>query len=423
MRHNPDILARPAILEGMKTIIDPKLLERLRVGPLSPYLDIYLTRVEQEGFLPSSVPCQVYAIARFSRWLERMNFPLEDLDESRVLDFLGRDPGVVHNPERSTIRRLVVVLREVGVLRAKQSATLTAVQRHVAEYRRYLVQQRGLAESCLPNYTSFVEKFLSDRFAESEPSLADICSADVTSFITLQVSQLSRGRAKLLVTALRSYLRYLLHQGDITVALAGCIPSVATWSLATTPKSLPAGTVQRVLEQQSRTTPNGRRDYAIMLLLARLGLRAGEVVQLNLEDIDWENGVIRIRRKGGRWTTLPLLNDVGEALATYLHSGRPQSSCRRVFLRHRAPVSGFSHTITVSSIVRRLLIRMGVDSARTGAHLLRHSLAVDLLRKGASLDEIGDVLGHRSLNTTAVYAKVDLAALRPLALAWPGGAQ
>lgn len=238
MRHNLDILTRPAILEGMKTIIDSKLLERLRVGPLSPYLDIYLTRVEQEGFLPSSVPYQIYAIARFSRWLERMNVPLEGLDESGVRDFLGRDPGVVHRHERSTIRRLVVVLREVGVVRAKRPATLTAVQRHVAEYRRYLIQQRGLAESCLPNYTSFVEEFLSDRFAGSEPCLANLCSADVTSFITLQVSQLSRGRAKLLVTALRSYLRYLLHQGDITVALAGCIPSVATWPLATTPKIL-----------------------------------------------------------------------------------------------------------------------------------------------------------------------------------------
>ena len=407
----------------MQTIIDSTLLERLRVGPLSPYLNVYLTRLEREGFSPSSVPCQVYAIARFSRWLEQNHVRLEDLDEARVQGFLGRDPGVVHHVERSTIRRLVALLREVGVLRAKQPATLTAVQRHVAEYRRYLIQQRGLAESCLPNYTSFVEKFLSDRLAEGEPRLEDLCSADVTSFITLQVKQLSRGRSKLLVTALRSYLRYLLHQGDITVALAGCIPSVATWSLATTPKSLPAETVQRVLEQQNRTTPLGRRNYAILLLLARLGLRAGEVVRLNLEDIDWENGVIRIRRKGGRWTPLPLLNDVGEALATYLHSGRPQSCCRRVFLRHCAPVSGFAHTITVSSIVRRLLIRTGVDSVRTGAHLLRHSLAVDLLRKGASLDEIGDVLGHRSQNTTAIYAKVDLAALRPLALAWPGGGQ
>jgi hypothetical protein len=126
----------------MKTIIDSKLLERLRVGPLSPYLDIYLTRVEQEGFLPSSVPCQLYAIARFSRWLKRMNIPLEDVDESGVRDFLGRDPGVVHHPERSAIRRLLAVLRELGVLRAKQPAKLTAVQRHVAEYRRRPCNER-----------------------------------------------------------------------------------------------------------------------------------------------------------------------------------------------------------------------------------------------------------------------------------------
>jgi integrase len=186
---------------------------------------------------------------------------------------------------------------------------------------------------------------------------------------------------------------------------------------------LPAGTVQRVLAQQDRTTAVGRRNFAILMLLARLGLRAGEVVALNLEDLDWEEGLIRIRRKGARWTQLPLQADVGEAVATYLRSDRPRCSSRRVFLRHRAPIRGFAHTITVSSIVRRTLIRAGVDSVRTGAHLLRHTLAVDLLRNGASLDEIGDVLSHRSPNTTALYAKVDLAALSTIALPWPGGAR
>jgi integrase len=159
------------------------------------------------------------------------------------------------------------------------------------------------------------------------------------------------------------------------------------------------------------------------MLLARLGLRAGEVVALNLDDLDWEEGLLRIRRKGARWTQLPLPVDVGEAITVYLRSDRPRCSSRRVFLRHRAPIRGFAHTITVSSIVRRTLIRAGVDSARTGAHLLRHTLAVDLLRNGASLDEIGDVLGHRSPNTTALYAKVDLAALSTIALPWPGGVQ
>ena len=205
--------------------------------------------------------------------------------------------------------------------------------------------------------------------------------------------------------------------------LASCVLPVASWSFSAIPKSLPPGTVQRVLAGHDRSTPVGRRNYAILLLLARLGLRAGEVVGLNLEDLDWDNGLIRIRRKGSRWTRLPLPSDVGAAIAAYLQSDRPPSSSRRVFLRHNAPIRGFAHTICVSSIVRRTLIAAGVDSGRTGAHLFRHTLAVDLLRNGASLDQIGDVLGHRSPNTTALYAKVDIAALREVALPWPGGAR
>src|ERR1017187_526057 len=407
----------------MQSIIDSKLLERLRVGPLAPYLDVYLRRIEQDGFLPSSVPCQLYAIARFSKWIEQGGVRLEDIDEVGMRRFLDRDPGVVHYPEPASIRRLVAILRGMGVLKAEPPPPLTTVQRYVTDYRRYLVDQRGLSESCLKNYTSFVEQFLSERFGENEPCFVGLCASDVTTFVREQAEKLSPGRTKLLVTALRSFLRYLLHQGKTTVDLAGCVPAVARWSLSEIPKSLPAGTVQRILAQQVRTTAVGCRNFAILMLLARLGLRAGEIVALNLDDLDWEEGLISIRRKGARWTRLPLPADVGEAIATYLRSDRPRCSSRRVFLRHRAPIRGFAHTITVSSIVRRTLIRAGVDSARTGAHLLRHTLAVDLLRNGASLDEIGDVLGHRSPNTTALYAKVDLAALSTIALPWPGGVQ
>jgi site-specific recombinase XerD len=407
----------------MQSIIDSKLLARLRVGPLAPYLDVYLRRIEQDGFLPSSVSCQAYAIARFSKWLQKEDIRLKDLDDIRVRRFLDRDPGVVHFPEPASIRRLVLILREMGVLKAELPPAMTSLQQCVAQYRRYLVNQRGLAESCLPNYISYVERFLTERFAENEPCFMELRASDVTTFVKDEVAKMSPGRAKLLVTALRSFLRYLLHQGLIIVELAGCVPAVARWSLSEIPKSLPAGTVQRVLAQQVRTTAVGCRNFAILMLLARLGLRAGEIVALNLDDLDWEEGLISIRRKGARWTRLPLPADVGEAIATYLRSDRPRCSSRRVFLRHSAPIRGFAHTITVSSIVRRTLIRAGVDSARTGAHLLRHTLAVDLLRNGASLDEIGDVLGHRSPNTTALYAKVDLAALGTIALPWPGGAR
>jgi site-specific recombinase XerD len=407
----------------MQSIIDSKLLERLRVGPLAPYLDVYLTRIQQDGFLPSSVPCQAYSIARFSKWLQQEDIRLENVDEISVRRFLDRDPGVVHFPEPASIRRLILILREMEVLKAEPPLALTSLQQCVAQYRRYLVHQRGLAESCLPNYISYVEQFLSQRFGENEPRFMELCASDVTTFVKDEVGKLSPGRAKLLVTALRSFLRYLLHQGLILVELAGCVPAVARWSLSEIPKSLPAGTIQRVLSQHDRATAIGCRNFAILVLLARLGLRAGEVVALNLKDLDWEEGLIRIRRKGARWTQLPLPPDVGEAIAVYLRSHRPRCSSRRVFLRHNAPIRGFAHTITVSSIVRRTLIRAGVDSARTGAHLLRHTLAVDLLRNGASLDEIGDVLGHRSPNTTVLYAKVDLAALSTIALPWPGGAR
>ena len=179
--------------------------------------------------------------------------------------------------------------------------------------------------------------------------------------------------------------------------------------------------MERILDGCDRKTSVGRRNHAILLLLARLGVRAGEVVGLSLDDIDWSTGQITIRGKGGRSAQLPLPADVGAALAAYLRHDRPRSTTRRVFLRHRAPLVGFANSSTISSLVRRALKHAGVESAHTGAHVLRHSLATSLLRQGGSLDEIGELLRHQSPNTTAIYAKVDVTALHTLALPWPGG--
>ena len=405
----------------MQKFVDPNLLQRLRVGPLAPHLDTYLKHIEQEGFLPSSVPMQMYAIARFSNWLHDRRLDLHHMDEASVERFLQRDPGIVHSGEAAPLRRLLAILREIEVTRAKPPEPRNDQQRFIDEYRRYLLRERGLSETSLLNYVPFAEQFLSGRFGQADIKLPELTAADVTKFMRDRVHQLSSGRAKLLVTALRSFLRYLRHQGEISVDLAGCVPPVAVWSLSAVPKFLPAGTVQRILDQCARDTRDGKRNYAVLLLLARLGLRACEIVALSLDDIDWDNGRITIRCKGGRWAQLPLPADVGEAIAIYLRTGRPRCVCRHVFLRHRAPLRGFGDSITVSTIVRRALIRAGIDSARKGAHLFRHTLATDLLREGASLDEIGELLRHRSPNTTAVYAKVDLTALRTLALPWPGG--
>jgi integrase len=273
----------------------------------------------------------------------------------------------------------------------------------------------------LEYFVRFAEQFLSARFGSGELNFSKLCAKNVTDFVQNRAHQLSPGGAKLLVTALRSLLRYTRHQGEIPLDLARCVPPVAMWSLSTLPKFLPAGTVQQLLDHRERETARGKRNYAVLLLLARMGLRACEIVALQLDDIDWDNGRITIHGKGGRLAQMPLPSDVGEAIASYLRFGRPCCTSRRVFLRHRAPLRGFAHSITVSSIVRRALIDAGVDSARKGAHLFRHTLATDLLRQNVSLDEIGELLRHQSPNTTALYAKVDLTTLRTLALPWPGG--
>jgi site-specific recombinase XerD len=220
---------------------------------------------------------------------------------------------------------------------------------------------------------------------------------------------------------MRSFLRYLHYKGFVGQDLSLTVPKVARWPLSSLPKHLPAAQVRQVLSHCDRSTPLGRRNYAILLLLARLGLRASEVVRLNLEDIDWENARITVCGKGGKWAPLPLPADVARALARYLRRDRPRCACRRVFIRDYAPLGGLNRNTSVAKIVQCALAKAGVVSARKGAHLLRHSLATEMLRQGVSLDEIGEVLRHKSRDSTAIYAKVDLNWLRALALPWPGG--
>lgn len=224
-----------------------------------------------------------------------------------------------------------------------------------------------------------------------------------------------------MVSALRSFFHYLRHRGDITTDLAACVPSIANWSFSSVPKFLQPHQVRRVLNQPDRRTAQGRRDYAILLLLARLGLRACEIVALTLDDIRWETGEIALRGKGGRLAQLPLPPDVGKALATYLQKDRPASRTRRLFIRLKAPRRGFANSIAVSSLVARALKTRGVESPHRGAHLFRHTLATEMLRQGASLADIAHLLRHQSFDTTTLYTKVDVVALRTLAQPWPGG--
>ena len=399
-------------------------IERLRQGPLSEHLDAYASAVAEQGYTHDSIRQQIVVIADFGRWLKQKQIDVRDLNSNVVEQYLRfrRRQQRIRRGEPKTLERLLAMLCQKGIVKQHQQPVADNARTRITnEFRCYLLQERGLSAATLLNYVPVAEQFLAERFHNTVPNFAMIRATHVTGFVLRHARQLSPVRAGLMVTALRSFFRYLRHRGVIATDLAACVPTVPNWSLSTLPRFLPAATVEHILERCDRTTAVGRRNHAILLLLARLGVRAGEVVGMRLDDIDWSTGQITIRGKGGKSAQLPLAKDVGAALAAYLRHDRPRSATRRVFLRHRAPLVGFGNSSTISSLVRRALKHAGVESAHTGAHVLRHSLATSLLRQGGSLDEIGELLRHQSPNTTAIYAKVDVTALHTLALPWPGG--
>jgi site-specific recombinase XerD len=397
---------------------------RRRNGPLGPYIGAYAALLEEQGYSDEGARNQLLLVTDFSRWLERHRLTAADVGAHSFERYL-RDCARHRRPERgnrSALRKLVGLLLSHGIGCEEVPREPSSAQERIEqEFRQYLIQERALSPATLLNYLPFVAALLSERFRGGLIRLDRLGAADVVGFVRRHAHEFSPGRAKLMTTALRSFLRYLLHRGEIDTDLAACVPCVPRWSLSDVPKFLAPGDVQKVLQHCDRRTASGIRDYAILLLLVRLGLRACEVVRLNLDDIDWHEGRLLLCGKGRRWAQLPLLQEVGEALARYLQQARPRCASRRVFVRARAPQQGFADSSAICCVVERALARAGIDSPRKGAHLFRHTLATDMLRQGASLTEIGQLLRHRHPSTTMIYAKVDLGALRLLALPWPGG--
>jgi integrase/recombinase XerD len=291
-------------------------------------------------------------------------------------------------------------------------------------YASYLREERALAEPTVFAYAWLVRRFLRSRCVRRRGSLSALRPTDIQAFMLRHVAAGSRSAAKLMVTALRSFFRFLRFRGVIGADLAACVPSVPNWRMTALPKSIPMQEVRLILRTCDRSTAKGRRDYAILMLLARLGLRCREVVGLTLDDIDWERGEIVVRGKCGRVDRLPMPHDVGQALAACIRRDRPACSTRSVFLRLKAPRRGVGGG-AVTTIVMRAVRRAGLQPPQTGAYLLllRHSLATNMLRQGASLGEIGELLRHGAPTTTQIYAGHDLDGLRMVAQPWPGGRQ
>jgi site-specific recombinase XerD len=367
----------------------------------------------------------VLLAAAFSLWLKQKRIELDRVAANHSQRYLRyRAQQLQLRPgDAAALRHLIECLRGEGLIPAETVLVRppTPVEHYTQAYAQYLREARALAEVTILNYLPFVYSFLTGRFGDGPVALSCLCARDVVTFVQRQAPRLHRKRAKLMTSALRSFLNYARYRGEVILDLAAAVPVVANWSRPSIPRAISADQVHQLLISIDRRTAIGRRDYAILLLLARLGLRSGEVAFLELDDIDWNSGTLSVRGKSGLRNTLPLPLEVGKAIAAYLQCGRPPCDSRRVFLRARAPVGGFRGPCAIGSIVRHSLERAGVNAPTYGAHQFRHGLATEMLRQGASLREIGEVLGHRHSQTTKIYAQVDLEALRTLALPWPGG--
>lgn len=409
----------------MKCVINNEVvLSRPPEGPLAAYIVLFAQSLREQGYGLWAQKYQVRIAAGFDRWLKQKGIGARRISSEHpalYLRYRYRHQRF-HSEDSAALSHFIDCLRREGVIPGEKKSVhlLTPIERCAQAYEQYLREARALAEATIVNYVPFILKFLKDRFGDGPVTLSRLCAGDILEFVQRQVPQLHLKRAKLMTTALRSFLQYARYSGDILLDLAAAVPIVANWSMTSIPRGIAPNQIRQLLDSIDRLTPIGLRDYAILLLLARLGLRAGEVTSLELDDIDWGEGKMSVCGKGGQRNDLPLTTEVGEAIATYLRHGRPPSTSRRVFLRAKAPIRGFRGSCGVGSIVRHSLERAGILAPTKGAHQFRHGLATEMLRQGASLSEIGDLLGHRHPQTTEIYAKVDLKALRTLALPWPG---
>jgi site-specific recombinase XerD len=400
-------------------------LHPLKTGPLAAYVDSFAALLAQQRYCHHNAWQKVRLVADLSRWLARKHLATSDLDEQKVTVFLETRWKKVRR-RSGDLATMALLLRQLRQLRvAPNSAPPPHCQIVLIEqdYRNFLLQERGFILSSVGQYLQVMRRFLAHRSCNGKVRLKNLCAGDVTDFVLHDTSGRGRRSAQLMASALRSFLGYLFQKGQTPLNLAGAVPAVAGWRLSELPRFLEPAQVDKLLRCCNRRRRSGRRDYAILLLFARLGLRSSEVTGLELEDIDWNAGTVRIRGKGARMDRLPLPHDVGEAIADYLRKGRPRGSSRRVFIQCKAPYECLAGPSTIGCIVRRALARAGLNPHHQGAHILRHSLATGMLRGGASLSQVGQVLRHQRCQTTEIYAKVDLVALRALAQPWPGGVQ
>ena len=389
------------------------------VGPLVLYSAGFRVGLEAEGYQPNAVSCQLQLMAHVSRWMDSQGLDVGQLTADKIEQFLvaRRQAGYTLWLSVKGVAPLVGYLRALGVVPAPKPVVVTsAAERCLEDFGRYLAEERGLVKGTIAADVRVAGLFLASRPVR-DVSLDQVTPAVVVEFV---VEHCQRRGAAFVTAGLRAFLRYCHLSGLMPRSLVDAVPTVASRRLATLPKAVDGDTVQALLSCCDRVSPTGKRSLAVLMLLVRLGLRAGEVAGLRLEDLDWRAGEVLVRGKGRRQERLPLPCDVGEAVAGWLEGGRPRCAAREVITRLRAPHGPLTSS-GIGNIVYSACGRAGV--ARLHPHQLRHTAATEMLVAGAGLAEIGQVLRHRSLLTTAIYAKVDRCGLAEVASPWPGASR
>lgn len=404
--------------------VSPIRIEEIRRRPAGHLLEGFTQELHQAGYAQITARKHLRAAEHLVHWTGGRDIPVSSLEERFIEEFsqhlnLCQCPGYgrSHRLELENGARLFIgYLRRTGVRRTPIYQERNEKPTLLVSFDRWMRQQRGTCDATLCNYGLD----LRDMLKKLGEDPARFHAQALRSFVLERTQRCGWATAKRCVTAVRAFLRFLIADGRCAAGLDASIPAFAHWRLSALPRYLQSEDVERVIASCDPSTPIGARNRAILLLLARLGLCAGDIVQLRLDDIDWKEAGIHVAGKSRRQTLLPLTQEVGDAIVTYIKDGRPPTDVEVLFLRSRAPYRALADHCAVSRIVARAFQQAGVSCpSRGAAHVLRHSVASSMLRNGASLQEIAGVLRHRSIMTTEIYAKIDVVALRQIAQPWP----
>lgn len=414
-----------------KYVTQPCARARLQSSVFGPYLPALVQSLEEAEYAAETIRQHLRAVIRFGTWLQRQRITLGDVNEATVTCYIQHAQQQASSVSRPRpykaigLRHLLTVMRQQGVIAIQNVPDpVSSVEAWLLNFAHHLDHVTGCAPTTRHNYLRNARRLFQAVFADGEVVWAELTASVLTQFVRREVAKLHPSACGQPITATRALIRYLALHGVVSEGLLGAIPTVLTKRHATIPRAIPAADVERVIASCTEGASYGLREKAIVLLLARLGLRAGEVIRLRLDDIDWGRGCLLVQAgKTHRERSLPLSQEVGDALAAYLQHARPASVHREVFLRWRPPFSPLQSSTSISTLTRKLLRRADIRVYRSGAHTLRHSLATGLVCNGVSFKLVADVLGHQALATTAIYAKLDLGSLSHVALPWPGGAQ